>query len=173
MEERLKEIVDRIPFDLKTREEFAAFIDDICEDIGKYGMRKRNKEIFVKFSNCLLPLLRQEGNIVKLDNVSKLKVCGDIHGDLPSLLSFLEGCNLEEDYIIFLGDYIDKGDYSVQVLLVVFLLKVAMPNRVVLLRGNHERYGSAEMAQIYSFCFVTLAVSRPKAKPFFNQCYNS
>lgn len=156
MEKRLKEIIGRLPFTGAVHEAFSPFVERICRKVDIYGMGRDNKETFLKFGDHLLPILQEEGNVVYLEGVGSLKVCGDLHGDLVSLLSFLELCDFERDHLLFLGDYLDKGDYGPQVLLVLFLLKVTLPDRVVLLRGNHERHGSVGAQEAYSFIFKTL-----------------
>jgi len=64
---------------------------------------------------------------------------GDIHGMLSNLKSLIS--NIKEDIepndiIIFLGDYIDRGPKSFEV--IEFLLKLKSENNIVCLRGNHE-----------------------------------
>lgn len=49
---------------------------------------------------------------------------------------------------IFLGDYIDRGDFSVEVLLLLFSIKLIVPTKFVMLRGNHE---SSQLAQHFNF----------------------
>ena len=44
----------------------------------------------------------------------------------------------DDAYMVFLGDYGDRGAYSAEVYYVVLSLKLAYPNQVILLRGNHE-----------------------------------
>jgi protein phosphatase len=72
-------------------------------------------------------------------------VVGDIHGDLESLKYILEDSGVMERldkkqnmFIIFLGDYGDRGPYSPEVYYVVMRLKQLFPEKVVLMRGNHE-----------------------------------
>ena len=63
----------------------------------------------------------------------------DLHGDMKALWSALrKRTDLGCDTVIFLGDYIDRGSESLDVLEKVFFLKIAEPDKIILLRGNHE-----------------------------------
>uniref|UniRef100_A0AAF5DGQ1 Serine/threonine-protein phosphatase n=1 Tax=Strongyloides stercoralis TaxID=6248 RepID=A0AAF5DGQ1_STRER len=66
-------------------------------------------------------------------------VCGDIHGQMNDLLLIFKrfGVPGERTYL-FLGDYIDRGNNSLEVINFLFLLKLHKPNYIHLLRGNHE-----------------------------------
>ncbi|MBS7657852.1 MAG: metallophosphoesterase [Candidatus Bathyarchaeia archaeon] len=79
--------------------------------------------------------------LVKIEAKGKLIVVGDLHGDLQSLNYIIkESKFLKSKYsmLIFLGDYIDRGVYSPEVLYRVLSLKLNFSSRVVVLRGNHE-----------------------------------
>ena len=66
-------------------------------------------------------------------------VVGDIHGDIESLVHILKAEDMEKaDRIIFLGDYGDRGEGSVEVYYLLLRLKVSVKEKVIMLRGNHE-----------------------------------
>lgn len=68
-------------------------------------------------------------------------IVGDLHGDLDALETILSKSNFFDEYgstIIFLGDYGDRGKESVEVYHLILNLKVRYPDRIILLRGNHE-----------------------------------
>jgi len=89
--------------------------------------------------------LQITGRLVEVPPVGEAIIVGDIHGDLESLTHILENSKFtekakggEDILLIFLGDYGDRGSYSPEVYYVVLKLKELFPERVVLMRGNHE-----------------------------------
>ena len=95
----------------------------------------------------LKDLLITESNILSLK--TPITICGDIHGqfyDLKNLIT-LSGSPSSTSYI-FLGDYIDRGNNSVEVIELLFLYKLKYPNNIFLLRGNHE---SRQISFTYGF----------------------
>ena len=119
----------------------------------------------------------------------KLVLIGDIHGDLKTLFKILDAIKFEEfltnanNKVVFLGDYVDRGNDSIGVLYTLCYLKQKYPNSVILMRGNHEapvefpfsshdlpyaivqRYGAYEGRIIYQkkvlkfFSLLTLATT--------------
>jgi len=66
--------------------------------------------------------------------------------DLIELLRV--GGEIPDTNFIFMGDFVDRGFYSVETFLYLLALKVRFPDRVTLLRGNHE---SRQITQVYGF----------------------
>jgi hypothetical protein len=86
---------------------------------------------------------RNGSGLVRIDpyTVRSVVVIGDIHGDLDSLVHILKQREVATaNRIIFLGDYGDRGEESVEVYSVILMLKMlaGRGERVILLRGNHE-----------------------------------
>jgi diadenosine tetraphosphatase ApaH/serine/threonine PP2A family protein phosphatase len=66
-------------------------------------------------------------------------VVGDLHGSLFSMLRIFSKIGYPPGQrFLFLGDYVDRGEYSSEVIFTLFALKVLYPDRIFLLRGNHE-----------------------------------
>jgi serine/threonine protein phosphatase 1 len=76
--------------------------------------------------------------------MSRIFAIGDIHGEylkLTSLMNILykhHNLDLNIDKLIFMGDYIDRGPMSFEVLLYIKNLQEEYCNNVVALAGNHE-----------------------------------
>jgi len=89
----------------------------------------------------------EEGNIQSVD--SPVTLCGDIHGQFYDLMQlFKEGGDAPETNYLFLGDFVDRGNFSVETFLLLLALKVRYPDRITLIRGNHE---SRQITQVYGF----------------------
>lgn len=92
-------------------------------------------------------ILMEEANIQPVS--SPVTVCGDIHGQLWDLLELLRvGGPPPDTSYVFMGDFVDRGYFSLETFSLLMALKARWPDRVTLLRGNHE---SRQITQVYGF----------------------
>lgn len=63
-------------------------------------------------------------------------IIGDVHGCYYTLLEMLENWNSEKEYLIFVGDLIDRGNFSSQV--VNHCSELSKNKNCFILKGNHE-----------------------------------
>eukprot|EP01116_Phalansterium_solitarium_P008709 TRINITY_DN2266_c0_g3_i2.p1 TRINITY_DN2266_c0_g3~~TRINITY_DN2266_c0_g3_i2.p1 ORF type:complete len:312 (+),score=64.09 TRINITY_DN2266_c0_g3_i2:209-1144(+) len=92
-------------------------------------------------------ILIEESNVQSVD--APVTICGDIHGQFYDMKElFKVGGECPETNYLFLGDFVDRGFNSVETFLLLLALKVRYPDRITLIRGNHE---SRQITQVYGF----------------------
>jgi len=91
--------------------------------------------------------IKTEPNILKIQD--PVTVVGDIHGQYYDLLKCLEvGGNPENTKYLFLGDYVDRGAFSIECVLLLCAIKLNYKNTVLMIRGNHE---CRQMTSFFNF----------------------
>ncbi|MFN4336536.1 MAG: metallophosphoesterase family protein [Candidatus Nitrosocaldus sp.] len=110
------------------RDEFISLLDNVIIMIKKERANARvgNHSII--------------GGLARISSFEELILIGDLHGDLNALLSIVEIVRFLDGHstLILLGDYGDRGMMSVEVYSTLLYLKSIYPDRIIMLRGNHE-----------------------------------
>ncbi|AQZ13604.1 PPH3 (YDR075W) [Zygosaccharomyces parabailii] len=101
------------------------------------------------YTVCLLSqeLLMNESNVTRVH--TPVTICGDIHGQLHDMLTlFDKSGGIDKSRYIFLGDFVDRGFYSLESFLLLLCYKLRFPDRITLIRGNHE---TRQITKVYGF----------------------
>ncbi|XP_028052186.1 serine/threonine-protein phosphatase BSL1-like isoform X2 [Camellia sinensis] len=98
-------------------------------------------------------IFMQEPTVLQLK--APIKVFGDLHGQFGDLMRLFDEYGFPSpagdityiDYL-FLGDYVDRGQHSLETITLLLALKIQYPDNVFLIRGNHE---AADINALFGF----------------------
>ena len=116
------------------------------------------KEPNVITSNLLFEILEKVGPIFQnepqlLELSGPIYICGDIHGQFDDLLKIFRNIGYPpHSKVLFLGDYVDRGSSSLEVITLLFILKIKYPQHIYMTRGNHECHTVNMMYGFYEEC---------------------
>lgn len=125
-------------------------INDVISSIYlKYASNnEENSDVSFNIPNSLkiiekaTEILQKEQAVLQIDTKNSkfdFIVAGDIHGSLESLIRiFEEKGNPKNTRYLFLGDYVDRGYNSCEVIVLLYAFKCLHPDNIYLIRGNHE-----------------------------------
>lgn len=130
---------------------------------GLLALYKNQGKLPMKYAYMIamdvMDLLKTEKALqrVAVPQGSKITVVGDIHGQLFDFVHMLEqvsGLPSPANPMLFNGDFVDRGVWSVEVLMCLYALKLQHPTAVHFNRGNHEtemtnyQYGFANEVKV-------------------------
>ena len=99
---------------------------------------KLTKKDVMTIINRVDTILDKEPNLLYL--YDPITIVGDIHGQFHDMMRMfsLSSPDFGSRRWLFLGDYVDRGKFSIEVVMYLFALKINFPNNIYMLRGNHE-----------------------------------
>ena len=116
------------------------------------SQKKLHLKYLIQILNECKAIFSKDPNLVSIEVPSgkEITVCGDTHGQFYDLLHIfqLNGNPSEDNPYLFNGDFVDRGSFSLEVILCLLAWKVACPCGMFLTRGNHE---TRNMNKIYGF----------------------
>ena len=140
--------------------------DSIYKIIKKLKKARRGsicQELTIKEDECdyvidkSYEIFQKEESLIKIK--APLYICGDIHGQYYDLLRVFDILNYPpQSTFLFLGDYVDRGKQSLECLLLLLCLKIQYPDKIFLLRGNHECEALNKIYGFYDECKRRLSI---------------
>ncbi|KAH0791439.1 Ser/Thr protein phosphatase [Histomonas meleagridis] len=92
-------------------------------------------------------IFREEPNILEIK--PPIVICGDVHGQFDDMLQIFQISGTPPyTQFLFLGDYVDRGTKSIEIMILLCIFKIKYPNKFFMIRGNHE---SMNISQVYGF----------------------
>jgi len=139
---------------------FMIYQDIIRTDVTHYES-KRKKLVFPLIPLPIFRLIckramacfKQDPILLKID--SECIIIGDLHGHILDLFRIFAhfGFPPLRNYL-FLGDIVDRGEFSAETLILIFVLKILYPRNVFIIRGNHE------FSEMIKFCGFSGEISK-------------
>ncbi|TBU08301.1 subunit A of calcineurin [Hamiltosporidium magnivora] len=134
----------------------------IFEEMDEYTLqeyllseRRLSIDFISKVVKDAMNILQLEKNVLEI-NVPTV-VLGDIHGQFYDLINILSKIEIGKETVLFLGDYVDRGYFSIETYIYLLFLKIKFPKNIFLLRGNHEcerltKYFTFKTECSYKYC---------------------
>ncbi|CAJ0600059.1 unnamed protein product [Cylicocyclus nassatus] len=113
------------------------------------GAARQNYEVFEIHLILEKAMDAMKNSPILLEVRCPVNICGDIHGQYGDLMRIFNACGLPFKHrYLFLGDYVDRGRHSLEVIMLLLALRIQFPRKVYLLRGNHEL---SNINRVYGF----------------------
>lgn len=94
----------------------------------------------------VMGIIEEEPKLIPLKTEGRAIFVGDTHGDIDASQKIIQKYLKGTDRIIFLGDYVDRGEDSEGNIQYLLEMKLRYPDHIFLLAGNHEGYMVKELS---------------------------
>ena len=132
---------DSLPVYANTLGAFQQFFQNITEDkiinTNSMWLPAFPADILISLLGETEKVLCSQGTLLEI--TGNCIVVGDIHGNIIDLGRILRFCQANPyNRVLFLGDYVDRGEFSLEVVVLLFSLVCMYPDQYYMIRGNHE-----------------------------------
>ena len=143
---QLNEIIEKLE---EIRKKESVYNDTIIPD---RILSKEDVKLLISKSTMIF---KQESVLLQIQ--APVQIFGDIHGQFVDLLRLFDLVGYPNHYppgqaqnhkYLFMGDYVDRGKQSIESICLLLAYKIKYPDRIFLLRGNHE---CSSINRIYGF----------------------
>ena len=119
----------------------------LLHDVSLYAEKKLKFKLphfsiqsLICLCNKVQDMLSSEPTMLNLNsNDSSIIIVGDLHGHFLDLLRVIQkNGSPENQRYLFLGDLVDRGEFSLETITLIFAMKVLFPQNIYIIRGNHE-----------------------------------
>ena len=123
-------------------------MQDLDKILEKLFKREHLSEATIKnICEMAIEILSNEPNVKQVQ--APVTVVGDVHGQFYDVLELFEiGGKPPFTNYLFMGDYVDRGHFSMETVSLLVCMKVRYRDRITLTRGNHE---CRQITQVYGF----------------------
>lgn len=109
----------------------------VANDQVDLHLPKFSIDLLLKLLSAVKEIFRKEPIVLNVN--SPITVIGDLHGHFLDLIRILQANGLPvKKQLLFLGDFVDRGEFSIETVIYIYLLKFHYPDNVKIIRGNHE-----------------------------------
>ncbi|KAK8894167.1 hypothetical protein M9Y10_022600 [Tritrichomonas musculus] len=118
-------------------EAMSSNLSEIATGIAKLHIPTPDTHFLINIANEVTSVFKTEPTLLELEG--PVVVVGDLHGHLLDLYRILKTFDLPPTTTyLFLGDLVDRGEFSIEIISFVFVLKILFPKNIFIIRGNHE-----------------------------------
>ena len=116
----------------------------LAQDIIKYCNKESVLRIPIIPPSVVIKLCKSVKTLFEAENIilrlqGHMVIIGDLHGHIMDLFRIIKRFGLPpRTRYLFLGDIVDRGEFSLETIVFIYVMKVLFPNEVFIIRGNHE-----------------------------------
>lgn len=152
-----KSVANKILSIIRKMQDFNKMSRERQKEVSQFVISQLTTSVIVQLCKEVTDIFLIEPRVIKAN--TPCIVIGDIHGNINDLLTYEEQLwplapSANSANVLFLGDYVDRGDYSIEVISYLFAMKILAPGKFFLLRGNHEIRSIQRNFTFYKECMI-------------------